>query len=187
MISLTDALIRSALSRIGTALGAGRPIEILIVGGAAAVLTGQLPIGWTTSDVDAIDYHLPEDRDLVLTAAGEVGRELALPSGWLNEWGGLYAWTLPNGWQQRRINIGDFGRLRIFAASRLDLIAMKFIAHRERDLEHLHHMKVRRGELDFVREYLRALEQQFPESLHSEEAGRIAMACEYVREWKVET
>jgi hypothetical protein len=116
-----------------------------------------------------------------MTAAADVGRELALPSNWLNEWGGIYAWTLPENWESRRIHVGTYGRLHVYAASRPDLIAMKFIAHREQDLEHLNQMKVRSEELDLVRAYLRSLEQ-----LHPEEAGRIAMAWEYLNAWNIE-
>src|SRR5215211_3236453 len=46
-----------------------------------------------------------EDREAVLTAAEEAARELQLPPSWLSEDVGLYAWTLPTGWQKRRVRI----------------------------------------------------------------------------------
>src|SRR5205085_4507326 len=130
---------------VGMRLRLVRDVEILIVGGAAGVLTGELPAAWTTADVDVIHYRLPQDREDVLIAAADAGRELSLPANWLSEDAGLYAWTLPDGWETRRVRIDAFGRLHVHAASRLDLIAMKFTAHRERDLEHLVRMDVDAG------------------------------------------
>jgi Nucleotidyltransferase of unknown function (DUF6036) len=103
-----------------------------------------------------------------------------LPS-WLSEDVGLYAWTLPQGWENRRRKIGVYGRLKVYAVSRFDLIAMKFIAHRERDLEHLAKMNVTSDELDSVRKYLDELAEQYPD-----QAGRIEMARQYVNGWEVQ-
>lgn len=66
--------IQAALEAVGARLGAGRDVEILIVGGAAAILTDQLPAATTTGDVDLLKCHLPQDRDELLDAAAEVGR-----------------------------------------------------------------------------------------------------------------
>src|ERR1051326_1839227 len=101
--------IRSALAKLGEKLRLDRDVEILLVGGAAGVLTQQLPPAWTTSDVDTIDCRPAHERDTVLDAAAEVGRELSLSPGWLNDWSGLYGWTLPDGWEARRVSVGVHG------------------------------------------------------------------------------
>lgn len=180
MTPLNDAGIRTALAGLGERLRLDRGVEILLVGGAAGVLTGELPPAWTTADVDVIHCRLPQDRDALLAAAAEVARELSLPPSWLSEDVGLFAWTLPEDWETRRVRVGTFGRLRVYAAGRLDLIAMKFVAHRDIDLEHLTRMKVRAKELEFVRAYLDSLAPRVPG-----EAGRIAMARQYVDAWEV--
>ena len=110
---LDDNTIKTALARLGERLGTARRIEILIVGGAAGVLIKALPAAWTTADVDAIDFRLPQDRDLVLDTAAVVGRELSLPADWLNDWSTLYAWTLPDDWKSRRVPVGAFGMLDV--------------------------------------------------------------------------
>ncbi|MGE5610568.1 MAG: DUF6036 family nucleotidyltransferase [Bacillota bacterium] len=179
MAVLNDTTIRTALAKLGEHLRVDRDVEILLVGGAAGVLINELPPAWTTADVDIIHCRLPQDREAVLAAAVEAGKELALPPSWISEDVGLYAWTLPEGWESRRVLIGTYGRLRVYAASRLDLIAMKIIAHRERDLEHLVQMKVKPEELGFVRRYLDALVQQ-----RGDEMGRIEMARQYVDGWE---
>jgi hypothetical protein len=178
MASLDDQTIRQALARLGQKLRIGRDVEILLVGGAAGVLIGALPAAWTTADVDVIHCHLPADRDAVLSAGADAGRELSLSGSWLSEDVGLYAWTLPDGWRERRILVGTFGSLKVYAASRLDLIAMKFIAHRERDLQHLALMKPVDEELEFCRNYLAQLE-----ITHPDQTGRIQMARNYLEAW----
>jgi hypothetical protein len=62
--------------------------------------------------------------------------------------------ALDSGWQSRRVLIGQFGRLRVFAASRVDLIAMKVLAGRAQDLQDLAAMRVRADDKAFVRRYL---------------------------------
>jgi len=56
---------------------------------------------------------------------------------------------------------------------------MKFIAHRERDLEHLGQLKVTPADRAFVRDFLDSTARQ-----HPEEAGRIEMARQYLGAWK---
>lgn len=180
MAFLDDRMIRVALAELGRRLGLDRDVEILLVGGAAGVLIGELPPAWTTEDVDMIHCQLPQDRDAVLSAAAEVGRRLPLSPGWFSEDVGLYEWTLPPNWEARRVPVGAFGHLHVYSVSRLDLIAMKFISHRERDLEHLMQMNVSAAEREFVLHYLDSLAQD-----HPDEFGRIEMARRYAEAWEV--
>ena len=175
---LDTKAVRSALAQTGARLRLSRDVEILIVGGAAGMLTGELPATWTTADVDVIRCHLPQDRDAVLDAAAQAGRILRMPPSWLSEDVALYAWALPKDWERRRIRVGQFGRLRVYAIGRQDLIAMKFLAHRARDLEHLVQMEVTPSELRTMQIFLDELS-----SAHPEEAARIAMARQYVAAW----
>jgi len=110
-VVLDDKSIRAALSALGERLRLDRDVEILIVGGAAGVLSGELPAAWTTSDVDVLHFRLPQDRDEVLRVAESAAKDLSLPASWLSEDVGLYAWTLPDDWQFRRVFIASYGRL----------------------------------------------------------------------------
>jgi len=179
MAHLDGDTIRSALRLLGSCLASERDVEILIVGGAAGVLTGELPGTWTTTDVDVIHCWPPQDREDVLAAAVEAGRRMRFPGSWLSEDVGLFVWTLPDNWTERRVLVGNFDRLRAYAAGRQDLIAMKFLAHRACDLEHLAAMNVTPAELDFVRRHLDTRIEAYPP-----EAGRIEMTRRYVNEWQ---
>lgn len=184
MRPLDNNTIVEALAALGNRLPPERQIEVLIIGGAAGVLINVLPATHTTADVDAIDFHQPRDRDVVLNEAVEVGRELSLPSNWMNDYCGLYAWTLPEGWKERREKIGDFGPLIVYAVSRIDLIAMKFIAHRTGDFEHLEILNVTSEDLQFVAGCLDAMAKRYPEDgIDVDKARQIALAKSYVNAW----
>jgi hypothetical protein len=185
MAKLGNSMILKAFSALGARCTPDHEIEILLVGGAAGLLIRALPAAWTTADVDLLHVSAAEDRDAVLEAAADVARQLSLPNDWLNDWSSLFSWTLPDQWQKRRLHVGTFGRLIFYAASRLDLIAMKFMAHRPQDLEHLEQMKVRSDDLDFVRIYLDALARLYREGRDSEKARQIEMARQYVDGWEV--
>ena len=158
----------------------------MLVGGAAGVLTGELPAAWTTADVDVIDCEMPQYRDLILEAAGEIGRELSLPADWLNDWGGLFAWILPDNWKSRRIHVGKYGELQVYCVGRPDFIAMKFLAHRPHDLEHLRLLQVTANDLKFVRDYLEVLTMRYPRGQFPDHSGTVAMAKSYVDAWEVQ-
>lgn len=175
---LGDKRIREALRSLGTALRVTGSVEITIVGGAAGLLSHQLPAAYTTGDVDTLHFRPPAEVEEVLRAAAEVARKLSLPANWLNTDVGLFADTLPDGWEQRRVEIGRFGSLQVYVIGRLDLIAMKFIAHRPVDREHLDLLNVTKEELQFVREYLNSL-------MGRVDVGRIEMARAYVEAWDV--
>lgn len=53
--------------------------------------------------------------------------------------------------------MAEFGQLKIYAVSRLDLLAMKFYANRPQDREDIFHMKPAPEELDYIRKYLNML------------------------------
>lgn len=89
--------------------------------------------------------------------AAEVAAELGLAETWLNSDVQLRRDALPDGWETRRTLIGSWGQLRVFAVSRIDLIAMKVLAGRAQDLEDIRSMRLRRDDVEFVGRYLDGL------------------------------
>lgn len=178
---LGNEIMREAFGAMGAHLVLDHDVEILVVGGAAGILLGELPASWTTQDVDLVHCRLAKDRDAVLDAAAAITQQLSLPPGWMNDFGGLYAWTLPQDWISRRVSIGTYGRLRVYAVGRRDLIAMKFVAHRTRDVEHLALLHVTPDELEFTRHHLDRLLADFPEH-----QGQLELAREIVSTWTTE-
>jgi hypothetical protein len=131
----------------------GKPIEILLIGGAGAMLTGLLRSERVTQDCDVIDYQPEDGQQAVLTSAAKVATKKALPEKWLNS-KAMSMDILPDGWRSRRILIKKFDKLWIYGVGRLDMLVMKFYANRPQDREDIFDMSPTGDELTKVRKYL---------------------------------
>lgn len=157
---MDTSTLENALERLGTRLEFHREVELLIVGGSAGMLTGVLPAMRTTLDCDVMVYLPEEAAGAVEHAAESVARELSLDAKWLNSQVQIRRDALPENWFTRRVWVGSWGRLRVFAISRIDLLAMKVLAGRAQDLEDIRAMHPRRDDVEFVRSYLDSLQSK---------------------------
>ena len=149
--------VEAALRRVGQSMEPGVHVEVLLVGGAAGMVTGVFAPERTTMDCDIMVCSPPGCLSTLEAVADSVAAELGLSRGWLNSCVQLRLDTLPDGWAARRMLVGAYGPLMVWAASRLDLIAMKVFAGRPQDIDDLLAMRVRTDEATFVRAYLDAL------------------------------
>lgn len=150
-LSTIAAALAALGDRLPPALG---EVELLLVGGAAGLLTGLLEPERTTVDCDVILYH-PADARVTLEAVAEaLTAEHDLPPGWLNAGAAAWVEALPPDWTTRRVLAGRFGSLSVYAIGRLDLLAMKLIAGREQDVDDLLAMKITADEATWLRGYL---------------------------------
>jgi hypothetical protein len=163
MADLDAASLRSALADLASRLEPGREVEMLLVGGAAALLGGLLPPEATTLDCD-VAQHARSAWPHLQRAAEEVALARGLSPVWLNtECQQSASRRLPPGWRDRAI-VHRFGVLRVLTVARRDYIAMKVIAGREKDIEHLRHLEPLAGaEIDFAHTYLLDLARRFPQ------------------------
>lgn len=150
-----------ALAALGDSVAWSSPIEITVVGGGAAILTGLLPYRLTT-DCD-VALHVPKEAwSAVTNAAQRIAGDLGLSPDWLNAEVQANVHRLPEGWRGRATTIGRFGVVSVLAIGRLDFIAMKTIAGRAQDLMDLRELDIDREELAFVRGYLADLAERHP-------------------------
>jgi len=166
--------IRAALKATGLRLGPGPDVEVLVVGGAAGLLIGLLRPERTTSDVDVLSVNPSREDEALYEAAALVGREMDLPNDWLNGDAGLYREALLPTWKNRRIQVGHFGRLTVYAADRVDLIAMKFYAGRPQDIEDLLDLSPNPEERKLIREHIAQIGAD----------GRVLRTLERIDEWE---
>jgi len=131
-------------------------IEILLIGGSAGMLTGQLLAHRVTQDCDMVYCCPPQAQQAILAAAAKVATAYGLPPTWLNTQA-MNALPPPNGWQSRKQQIARFENLTVSAIGRLDLLAMKFYAHRPQDRQDVIAMKPSRDEIYYCRRYLDSL------------------------------
>ncbi len=132
------------------------PIDILLIGGSAGMLTGQLPPLRITQDCDMADCCPPQAQQAILNAAAKVAMDYGLPQTWLNAQA-MHALPLPDGWQSRKQQIARFDSLAVYAIGRLDLLAMKFYANRPHDRQDIIEMKPSPDEFYYCRRYLDSL------------------------------
>lgn len=93
--------ILAALRATGLGVEWSGDIEILLVGGVAAMLTGQLPAGRVTQDCDIMVFSPKEAQNVVLNVARGVAETNGLPENWLNCQAMGFN-VLPDGWLSRR-------------------------------------------------------------------------------------
>lgn len=151
--NLKTSEVLEALKLVGKSLNWNTQVEVLLIGGVAGMVTGVLKPDRTTGDCDVADLSPAEAAAAVEKAAAEVAAQLNLPEKWFNDQAGQLN-VLPDGWRSRRQHVATFGKLKVYAASRLDLLAMKIFAHRAPDREDVQAMGIRPDEVEFVRRYL---------------------------------
>lgn len=135
----------------------GDTVEILLIGGAAGMLTGQLPAHRITQDCDVMNIRPKQAQNAVLKAAHKVAKEKDLPEHWLSTQAMESLVALPDGWRSRRVLVARYKKLAVYAVSRLDLLVMKFYANRPQDRQDIIEMKPSSEEIEYIRRYLNML------------------------------
>ncbi len=156
MNALSVKTLLAAFDLLGDRIGKGKPVSILVVGGAAGLLTGELHDRLTTEDVDVIAYLPPgSDSEIDDDSIRAVGKAMRFSASWFEDSQvRLKAVYLPADWRQRAVPIGEFGRLTVLAAGRLDLLAMKIGATRPKDRQDVLTMMPTESELDWINRFL---------------------------------
>jgi len=148
--NMNTQTVEKALRRLGDKLDPERQVEILLVGGAAGMVTGVFAANRVTTDCDVMVYLPAKALAAVESAAEQVADELQLAPNWLNSNVQIRLDTLPDGWEGRKQWVNRYGPMNVYAASRIDLIAMKVLAGRDQDIEDLDALKVCTDDLAFV-------------------------------------
>ena len=151
---LNPSQLRRALSALAALLPQDKPAEMILIGGGAGMLSGLLPDGRQTVDVDVMDVTPPqietETFDLCCYHAPRIAEECGISPSWFDATPHTIRHTMLDGWRERTVSVGEFGPLRVRAIARIDLISLKAIASRNRDLLDLESLHVTRAEVEFI-------------------------------------
>jgi hypothetical protein len=134
---LNSEQLRRALEALAALLPPATPATMTLIGGGGGVLAGLLPAQRHTVDIDVIDVDPPEVFDLCCHHAPRVADACGLSPGWLDATAHTMRHMMLAEWRERTIPVGEFGPLKVQAIGRIDLISLKLIAGRQRDLEDL--------------------------------------------------
>ncbi len=118
------------------------------------MLSGLLPTDRLTVDLDVMEVTPPEIFDPCCHHAATVASECDISPRWIDATPHTIRHTMLDGWRDRTVFIGEFGPLRVRVVARIDLISLKLIAARERDLEDLDALQVTPDEARLVAESL---------------------------------
>jgi hypothetical protein len=147
--SLGSSHLQRALESLAIRLEDNRadPLEIVVCGGAALILTGS--VTRTTKDVDVVAlasggllYSPDPLPDELRKAAAEAAEDLGLPHDWLNNGpsrgeGGLFQMGLPEGLAERLYSRQYGLHLTVHFIDRLDQIHFKLYAAVDRGGYHI--------------------------------------------------
>jgi len=137
-----------------------KPVEIVVCGGSALILTGLVPR--VTKDVDVLalskDGHLLSPDPLpesIVRAAKEVAEDLGLIHNWLNNGpsrgeGGLFQMGLPEGCEERLLSRAFGDHLTVHFIDRYDQVYFKLYAAVDRGGYHVEDLLALSPDLDEI-------------------------------------
>lgn len=111
-----------------------KPLTLLVGGGAAMTLAHRMPLA--TDDVDGLPLDTaigPAELDPLIKG---VARELGISAHWYNDYFNAFTWVLPPDFRERLAEVFRGKRLTVKALGKEDLLVMKCMAGREKDIGH---------------------------------------------------
>ncbi len=136
-MDLDKALALKAFELLDLKIGQqiNSPVIMTIGGGGAMVL--QHDYNGTTYDIDGIANKA---ADKVKLLAEEIAKELNIAHDWLNPHFDVYTYYLPNDAKDRIEKTFQGKFLTVNSLGVEDLLIMKFMAGRNKDLPHIRHL-----------------------------------------------
>lgn len=108
--------------------------QLLIGGGAAMALAYKLPL--VTADIDGLVFRSAITMDELVPLVKKVATELNIPKDWLNSHFNTFLFALPLDYFQRLVTVYSGKHLTAYAFGREDMVILKCMAGRDKDLPH---------------------------------------------------
>lgn len=129
---MKTAEMRQALKALDKSLT--QSTQLLIGGGAAMALAYNLPL--VTADIDGIVFRSGISTDDLAPLVRKVSAELGIPKDWLNDHFNTFLFALPKNYMERLVTVLKGKNLTAYALGREDMVILKCMAGRDKDLPH---------------------------------------------------
>jgi len=154
MAHLTAEQMRAAFGALDEILE--RPVRLVIGGSGAMILTHGARERTAVVDAISIGASAIELEPLVR----RIAKELGISADWLNSYYGTFAHVLPEGYSTRLRRVFDGAHLTADALGFEDLLIMKCLARRGKDVAHARALLRLKPDLDLVSSHIEALQQR---------------------------
>jgi hypothetical protein len=132
----------------------------LLIGGGAALICQDIPIT-ATKDIDAIPFKSRLNINDLSPYILKISEKFNLPKDLINDYFYTFSYSLPDDYGNRLIEIYKGKKIAAYAISCIDLLIMKFMAHRDKDREHIVTIiKLTKPDLSFVEKHLIMLDEK---------------------------
>lgn len=158
---LDERLLHTALNALDDCLQRDK-IEFmqLLVGGGGAMI-GVYNFPNVTVDIDAI-ITSGQSLSVIERQIYEVAQKLHLSADWINPHYGTFTLYLPMDFKKRLRPLFTGKRLSAVALGPEEILIMKFMAGRKKDLPHIRFLIKKGAELEIVEKRLQELKERFP-------------------------
>lgn len=159
-MEMDKALALKALTRLDEKLlAADFPKIVLAVGGGGSMILQHGYIGGTT-DIDAVPIN--GEFEPLKPYMEQVAKELKIAADWLNPHYSAYTIYLPSDAKSRMMDTFIGNRLVVRTLGPEDVLLMKLMAGRAKDMGHIRHLLSRRPNLAIVEKRLDELLKLYP-------------------------
>lgn len=132
-----------------------QPTQLLIGGGAAMALAYNLPLA--TADIDGLVFRSEITNSELTPLIHKVATELALPKDWLNSHFNTFLFALPKDYIDRLVAVHKGKHLIAYALGREDMVILKCMAGRDKDLPHARALMKQKVNRTIVEDQLQTL------------------------------
>lgn len=157
-MDLTKQMLLKALKNLDHKL-VEHQVELMAVigGGGAMILAHGYP--GSTKDVDAV---VDKDFDVIKPFIEEISKEMKLEYDWFNPYFDRFTSYLPLDAKSRYEKVFTGQNLIVNSLGSEDILIMKLMAGREKDIKHIKHLLALKPNLNLIEDQLHKLQSIFP-------------------------
>ncbi len=149
-MDLTKEVLNKALNLLNESIGKSLNKTITItIGGGGALILGHAYDG-ATKDLDGVS----RDMESIKEISEQIAKIINIEHDWLNPYFSAFTYYLPADSNSRIIQVYKNDYLIVYSLGVEDLLIMKYMAGRPKDLKHIRHLLLLKPDLNIIEERL---------------------------------